>query len=185
MQDIILAVLLIAPLVVAGFTMIICMKMSWFSFLKYPLDGYKTINKKRVFGNNKTWLGVCIMSTASAIIGTFMWVNIIELQDLLNINTTYNTFQIFFFLGAAYSFGELPNSFIKRQLMISPGSIPDNRYKLIFQFIDLVDGVLCVGLVYWLVLFIEFRIVIWTVLLGTIVHLIFHQLMIILNLKKE
>lgn len=100
------ALYLIAPAVVAGCVHAVVIKRNAFSRLAFPLDGGLRFRGAAVFGANKTWRGVLVMvvvSTAAA--------------ASVGLSPVLGTC-----LGAAYSLAELPNSFVKRRLGISPGA---------------------------------------------------------------
>lgn len=88
---------------------------------------------------------------------------------------------VFFFAGLAYSLGELPTSFIKRQFDIKPG---EKSANFIFRLLDIYDSLLFIALIYYLLLPVSL-ITIWiSVLVGGLVHVLTDRLMIRLALKK-
>jgi hypothetical protein len=90
--------------------------------LKRPLDGGLTLRGRRLLGNNKTWRGALLMCAgvllATLVLSLWPWWwdrlpdDIRDAGPLL-----YGCL-----LGLGVVVGELPNSFLKRQLDIAPGS---------------------------------------------------------------
>jgi len=111
--------------------------------LARPIDGGATLRGRRVFGDNKTWRGAIVMSagvlTATLLLSRWPtcereWPAILRSHPVL--------FGLLLALG--FVAGELPNSFMKRQLDIEPGG---RRMSLlgialtIFDQADFVPGV--------------------------------------------
>jgi hypothetical protein len=90
--------------------------------LKRPIDGGRTFRGRRIFGDNKTWRGAfCMFSgvlLAALILSAFAgyWRRLpVPLQ-------ARSPWLVGSLLGLAVVAGELPNSFVKRQLGIEPGA---------------------------------------------------------------
>ncbi len=101
------------------------------NFLNYPVDFNKTIFGKRIFGKNKTFRGFFFAIIFAIIIA--------YVQSLLNLNVNLIDYKNFiligFLMGFGAMFGDLIESFFKRQLNIPPG----HRF-LPFDQIDHVMG---------------------------------------------
>src|SRR5215212_7323404 len=90
--------------------------------LKRPLDGGAHFRGRRLFGDNKTWRGALVM-TAGTVLATVLlsrwdwWWSQLPggLRDA-------GPLLYGLLLGLGVVLGELPNSFLKRQLDIAPGS---------------------------------------------------------------
>ncbi len=89
--------------------------------LARPLDHGLTVRGRRVFGDNKTWRGALVMSAgtvaATGVLSRSSWFRSklpAELRDAGPL--AYGTLLALGVVG-----GELPNSFLKRQLGIAPG----------------------------------------------------------------
>jgi hypothetical protein len=100
------ALYLIAPALAAGLTHALVLKRNALPRLAVPIDRGRKFRGTPLFGENKTWRGPSVMVAVS----TGMAASI-GLSPLLGAC-----------LGAAYSIAELPNSFVKRRLGISPGA---------------------------------------------------------------
>jgi CDP-2,3-bis-(O-geranylgeranyl)-sn-glycerol synthase len=113
-----------------------CMKFKWLDFLARPIDGGSMFRGTRLFGSNKTYrgviavglgtaLGFCIQAIALHQITSFRRIALIDYSDL-------SWFPLGFALGAAAMLSELPNSFIKRQLGIAPGTAGNGMLGVLF-----------------------------------------------------
>jgi CDP-2,3-bis-(O-geranylgeranyl)-sn-glycerol synthase len=99
---------------------------------KRPLDGGLTFRGRRLLGDNKTWRGALVMSSgtllAAAGLSRFGWYRARVADPLRS--------------GALVAFavvaGELPNSFLKRQLDVAPGA----QRNLALSVLDQADFVL-------------------------------------------
>jgi CDP-diglyceride synthetase len=124
----------------------------WFSRLARPLDFGLTLRGRRVFGDNKTWRGVVVMSAgtvgASVALHRSAWFRErlpAELRDA-------GPWRYGPLLGVAVVGGELPNSFLKRQLGIAPGGrrwTPAGVTLVAFDQVDFVLGVWLALLPLW------------------------------------
>lgn len=93
-----------------------------FKPLKRPLDGGATFRGRRIFGDNKTWRGAIFMISgvvaAAALLSLWPW----YWHHLPDAIQDAGPWVYGLLLGLGVVLGELPNSFIKRQLGIAPGS---------------------------------------------------------------
>uniref|UniRef100_UPI0035A003A9 CDP-archaeol synthase n=1 Tax=Jeotgalibaca porci TaxID=1868793 RepID=UPI0035A003A9 len=118
------------PVVLAGIANMKVLKSSWLKTWQTPIDNGRVWRDGRpFFGANKTWrgaVGMVICSVAAMV----LWGGICRIFPYLeqrnqfyifNRNTVlFNSF-VGALLGVAYILFELPNSFIKRRMNISPG----------------------------------------------------------------
>lgn len=108
---------------------------------------------KRIFGDNKTWIGffgMIVFAAFSQIIwgllcktGLGKWNYIYEYHE----NTIIFNFFIGTLFGLAYMLCELPNSFVKRRLNIPDGKTVTGVIGKCFFIIDQTDSLFGVGLV--------------------------------------
>jgi len=121
---------LILPLLVAGAVHAPVIKKNLLRGLARPLDFGRSFRGTRVFGDNKTWRGVLLMSTVA--------VGVVLGQSLLYPYEPFRSLSIVDYsetswialglaLGLSYSLSELPNSFCKRRLGIPPGGVSRRR----------------------------------------------------------
>ena len=185
-------VTLLSPIIAGIINSIFC-KTNLLSKLKVPMDFKKNfIDKKRIFGDNKTWkgfLGYIIFNILFAILFGFLWkITKLEHLNFFYINhpntITYNIL-IGFLLGLLYALFELPNSFIKRRLDIKPGKTISGFKKIIFIFLDQADSVFGVALVVWMFYPIGFKVYCFYILIGAATHILVNMLLYFCHLRKN
>ena len=90
--------------------------------LKRPLDGGRRFRGRRLLGDNKTWRGALLMCSgvllATVVLSLWPWWWDRLPADIRDAGPVLYGF----LLGLGVVVGELPNSFLKRQLDIAPGS---------------------------------------------------------------
>ena len=118
------ALFLIAAFVLAGVAQTAWLGSRTSRRFAVPLDGARTFRGRRIFGDNKTARGFLVMVPAT---GAAFWLlaRLIETRGPLAHGLWPLTLAGYWWLGVAAGFGfmlgELPNSFLKRQLGIPPG----------------------------------------------------------------
>lgn len=140
---------LILPLVLAGMSNMVWMKLPVLRSWQIPMDGGQNWRDgRRLLGDNKTWKGFIGM-----ILVTAFWLQIFALLDLsfawarhLSLLPYEHWPHLAWFYGAiwglSYVLAELPNSFVKRRLEIGAGQEASGWLKPLFKFIDQSDSVL-------------------------------------------
>src|SRR4051812_15796847 len=110
--------------------------------LKRPLDFGVTVGGRRLFGDNKTWRGAIVMlvgvvgATALLSLWPWYWHHLPDgIQDA-------GPWLYGLLLGLGVVLGELPNSFLKRQIGVPPGQ----QRGLLLTIYDQADFVLVVWL---------------------------------------
>jgi CDP-archaeol synthase len=164
---------LLVGLALHGFSI----KYDILSFLCRPIDRERKFRGKRIFGDNKTYRGVVVVSLGTAIgfglqsllLHRIDSVRSVELFDY----AFFKSVAVGLAVGVAAMLSELPNSFIKRQFEIAPGTAAKGWKALIFYVYDQIDFLLGA----WLVLAIVVPITIERVLLSSGLLLVAHQLM--------
>ena len=150
-----------------------------------PLDGGRSFRGRRIFGVNKTARGFVVMVPAAA--GAFALLGgvappSIGLWPLSLLGyATLGTLA-----GLGFMLGELPNSFLKRQLDIAPGSAPATSIGVAVQFaVDRLDSGL--GMLIANSLAVPTPWVTWVVVLlfGPVIHWSFSVVMFRLGLKAR
>src|SRR5262245_46832199 len=95
------------------------LRFDWLTGLKRPIDGGLTWRGRRLLGDNKTWRGALVMTTgpvvATAVLHRFEWYR-------RRLPAEVSPWALGAILGVSTVVGELPNSFLKRQLGIAPGT---------------------------------------------------------------
>ena len=117
-----------------------------FRSLKRPIDGGHTLRGRRLFGDNKTWRGALVLS-GGAFVATLGLHRFAWYRDRLPAQARERSPVA---LGAALGFGtvvgELPNSLMKRQLDIGPGSQRGSAAGIALSVLDQGDFVLATWL---------------------------------------
>ena len=183
----------LAPVILAGvFNMIFC-KLGILKKLQVPMDGGRTLKDgNRLLGENKTWkgfIGYIIFGTLS----TVLWGLIIKNTPLNSLNFFYvnneNTlgFNILvgILLGLFYALFELPNSFIKRRLGITPGKPATGLKKAVFVFVDQADSIFGCALVVWFFYNLGFARYLGFVVVGAVTHIVINMLLYFAHLRKN
>ncbi len=115
------------------------------SRLARPIDGGATLGGRRVLGDNKTWRGAVVMSAGvlAATLLLSLWPTCYRQWP-----APLHSHRVLFGLLLALGFvaGELPNSFIKRQLDIEPGGRRTSPFGIVLAIVDQADFVPAVWL---------------------------------------
>jgi hypothetical protein len=144
------ALFLLATFVLAGCAQVSWLASRWSRRFAAPLDGGATFRGRRLFGANKTWRGLVVMVPATA--GSFALVAHLAGQGRpesigLWPLSIWQYALLGGWVGLGFMLGELPNSFIKRQLDIAPGASAPGVTRAAGQFVgDRADsgiGMLC------------------------------------------
>lgn len=120
------ALWLALPVVSGGIVHVMVIKVGWFDRLaRVPLDFGMHLRGKRLFGDNKTLRGALVMTLATGAMAVVARQLVLSLspQGGLPWFQTASPFVWGMILGLGYVAGELPNSFVKRQLDVPPGEI--------------------------------------------------------------
>lgn len=147
------------PLILAGIINMVFTKTKLYRKNKCPIDlGKNFIDGKRLFGDNKTYIGFISM-ILFCIIFQVIWSIICKYLGFENNNELYFIYEntihfnilIGFLFGFTYMICELPNSFIKRRINIMPGKTDKGIKGIIFFVIDQIDSL--IGVFFVLMLF--------------------------------
>jgi hypothetical protein len=136
--------LLFSPLFLGFLAHGLSMRFGWGRWLARPIDGGLTWRGRRLLGDNKTYRGILAVALGTAL-------GFAALGKLPGADPTLSragAALVGLAVGAAAMAAELPNSALKRQLAIEPGTQAAGRRGAVFHVLDQVD-VLVGG---WLVL---------------------------------
>jgi hypothetical protein len=168
------------PVVVAALVHVLVLRFRWLDFLRIPLDAGATWRGRRVFGSNKTVRGAIVMIGVSILVAA--------LQGMLRVPTleyfdygAANMPLIGLLMGLGFVVGELPNSLVKRQLGVAPGSHAGVWHTLADQLDSVVGALLMLALV-WVP---PLRVWVVAVVLGTGLHMAVNGLFVVLGLKRS
>lgn len=135
---------LILPVVLAGVGHVAVLKTNFLGALAVPLDGGVRWRGRPLFGANKTWRGVVVMTGSTALASgvqaalarRMRWRHALEMQQSARVNACAAGA----IYGVTYCLAELPNSFAKRRMGIAPGARAIRRGWLQY-LVDQADSV--------------------------------------------
>ena len=151
--------------------------LAWdlFRKLAVPIDRGITIGDHWLFGPNKTWRGVVVMTCGTAI-GAALLFPITPPAPLGTVERAVAGA----LMGLSYTLAELPNSFVKRRLGIAPGEVTGRVQELA----DLADSVLGVTLAVTLLFDLTFANFLSLLAAGTVLHLVVDRLLHAIGVKS-
>ena len=175
-----------AVFLLAAFTLAGTAQTAWFAApisraFAVPLDGGLHFRGHRLFGANKTARGFVVMVPAAAAAFVLL-ANTVSPWPL--------PVSSYAWLGAwaavGFMAGELPNSFLKRQLGIPPGAAPQGHRRAGWHFVlDRLDS--GIGMLAALTLAVEVPWLTWLYILtlGPFIHWAFSVVLFRLGLKQR
>jgi CDP-diglyceride synthetase len=176
------------PLILSGCVHLLAMRRDWWPALRRaPLDFGATWRGRRLFGANKTWRGACVTilctSGFSALLG---WLNArwLHLPPAVPF-AELHPFAWGALLGCGYILGELPNSFLKRQLGIAPGALGSGATGRIFWVVDQLDSLAGMLLCVWPVWQPTLAVIATLVAVMLVAHPIGAWIMVLVGLKSH
>lgn len=185
--------LTMGSLILAGIANMLFTKTRLYKKYAFPIDGFKNAwDGKRIFGDNKTWVGFVSMVIFCILFQTLCGLicyafSLEQHNDLFRCagNSLKLNLLFGFLIGFAYMLFELPNSFIKRRLNISSGKSGKGLIGIVFFVVDQTDSMLGVMLV--LVLFTDIGFLgYWQyVLTGVFTHIAVNLLLVLLKVRKN
>ena len=133
------AFVLFCPLLVAAAFSALVIRLDLLRALRRPVDGGRTFRGRRLFGDNKTWRGFAV-----AIFGCGVAVAIERLLPIPRVLCALDygrasTVVLGPAMGLGAMLGELPNSFVKRQLGVAPGATARGPRRVLFYLWDQLD----------------------------------------------
>ncbi len=177
------AVFLMAAFIMAGFCQAAWLGSEYSRRFAFPLDAGCTWRGRRLLGDNKTARGFMVMVPATA----FSFAALAAITGMTATGPTglwslspASYLVAGFWAGIGFMAGELPNSFVKRQLGIAPGASPKGRGASAFCFvIDRLDSVLGMLVVLSLAVPVPWRAWLYVLTTGPALHgafsvLVFH-----------
>ena len=180
-----------ALFLLAAFALAGCAQAAWLGSaaarrFAWPIDGGRTLRGRRVFGRNKTARGFIVMIPATA--AAFFTLSLATHPDAHGLwaLTPFQYAALGLLAGAGFMAGELPNSFIKRQLDIAPGRSAAGRLAGPLSFVvDRVDSVLGALTAIGSVMPVPWLTVVLVLLFGPVVHGLFSVLTFRLGGKER
>jgi len=135
------ALYLFVPLLVAAVLAGVVQRYELWTCLTRPIDGGAMVRGHRLFGDHKTWRGA-VCAVVGCLIAVLAQKYVVgdragaiavipySRVDAVGLGTT---------MGIGATIGELPNSFVKRQLGIAPGAHAHRALAAVFYIWDQVD----------------------------------------------
>lgn len=135
---------LFAPLVISAALSGLVLRFDLLPALRRPIDAGRTFRGRRWFGDNKTWRGVLVAivgCVATASVQKFLLARAVPGLALVHYDALSLPELALFgiALGGGATLGELPNSFVKRQLGILPGQPARGALSALFYVWDQID----------------------------------------------
>ncbi|HYF25073.1 MAG TPA: CDP-archaeol synthase [Baekduia sp.] len=137
------AILVFLPVLGAPLLHAPVLRFDLLPWLKRPLDGGATWRGRRLFGANKTWRGALCM-----VLGVLLATLLLEAawpawwEELPADLRDAGPAVVGTLVGLGIVLGELPNSFLKRQLDVAPGSQASGGTRVGLTVLDQGDLVL-------------------------------------------
>lgn len=193
LKTILMMYVTLLPAILSGiFNMIWC-KTGVLKSLKKPMDFGRCLSDgKRIFGDNKTWkgfIGYLVLNTFFSIVwgcvGSAASIDHLNFFYINHENTFIYNILIGLLIGLGYALFELPNSFLKRRLDITPGKTTSGFWKWFFVFLDQADSVFGCALVVWIFYDLGILLYLLYVLVGAFTHIILNVLLYLAKLRKN
>ena len=182
------------PVILAGSANMFFTKTQFYRDHSFPIDdGRNFTDGKRIFGKNKTWAGFWGMVFFGAIF-QLLWGAVCYLvKPLEDLNELYDNFSnnpafnlaVGAIFGFAYVLFELPNSFIKRRLDITPGKTAGGAKGMFFFIVDQIDSLIGVVLALSLLSEMSFAKYWLYIFLGAFTHIIVNLILYALKIRKN
>ena len=181
------------PIIISGIVNMLFTKTELYKKHKTPIDRNKCLKDgKRLFGDNKTYIGFISMIIISIVVQIFYGILIKKLEaeqhsELYNVYENCFSYNLLlgFLFGFLYMILELPNSFIKRRIDIKPGETKKSFIGFIFLIIDQIDSLIGVMFVIYIYSNISFLKYIGYIALGGITHLGLNVILYILKIRRN
>jgi CDP-2,3-bis-(O-geranylgeranyl)-sn-glycerol synthase len=165
------AAFLVAAFVIAGLGQSLWLASTVSRRFAWPLDGGRTFRGKRIFGSNKTARGVVVMVPATgAAFATLAAIVPVADHGLWPLTVAgYGALGVV--AGAGFMAGELPNSFVKRQLSIAPGAAGGGAIgSRLFLLADRMDSALGMLIALLFVVPVPIPTIVYVLVTGPIIH---------------
>lgn len=180
--------------ILAGIMNMFFTKTKLYRLYRVQIDrGKKLADGQDIFGENKTWNGFFSMiffNVISQVVVGFFCKNISFLYGRNYVYTSVennfvNNIIIGFCLGFAYVIFELPNSFIKRRLKISPGKTVGGIKGFLFFIFDQVDSIIGVTVVLSIWYKMSIKQFLLFIVLGAITHIVVNLFLYLIRIRKN
>lgn len=163
-----------SPLLLVAIASGLCVKYDCLSRLKSPLDFGRSLRGRRIFGDHKTWRGL-VLNLFFCVLGTLIQTWLMH-QGYIPAWLPLLDYRRFGYLagillGIGMTMGELPNSFLKRQVEIPPGGKKEGPLGIFFFLFDQVDLIIGIWICLFLLVRPDLTLVLWSFLLTIVLHM--------------
>ena len=184
------ALFIIAAFVLAGLAHSAWLGSALSSKLMIPLDGGLRVRGRRLFGDNKTVRGFVVMIPAAAVAFAALFSVLAyafpSVADELWPLSSLGYLSLGSWAGFGFMAGELPNSFVKRQLDIAPGKPPRSPMGAAASFIvDRVDSIVGMLIAISVAVPTSWKTWVFVLVIGPGIHLAFSVLLYRLGVKER
>ena len=184
------ALFIVVAFVLAGFAHSAWLGSRTSEHFTMPIDGGLRLRGRRVFGDNKTIRGFIVMIPAAAIsfclLFSLLSVTAPGVAEMLWPLSRVGYLALGAWAGLGFMAGELPNSFVKRQLDIAPGQPAQSRVGAVVSFVvDRLDSILGMLLAISLTAPTPWRTWAFVLAIGPAIHLAFSVLLYRLGVKER
>lgn len=180
------ALFLIVAMSAAGFAHSAWLRSSLSRKFMHPIDGGRTWRGRRLLGDNKSWRGFMMIVPASAATFAGLRALVSPGADGLWTMAPLAYAALGALAGLGFMAGELPNSFVKRQLGIAPGESPASpTLAMVGLLIDRLDSILGMLVVVSLAVPTPWLTWGWVLVLGPFIHWGFSFLLYRLGVKRR
>ncbi|MCI0517083.1 MAG: CDP-archaeol synthase [Woeseiaceae bacterium] len=185
-----LAVYILVAMGVAGAVHVLWLNWARSDLLLAPVDFGARFRGRRVFGDNKRLRGFIALPLAAAcafaVIAEYRHFFPAPLANGLWPLSTLQYAGIGFAAGFAFVLAELPNSFLKRQLGVAPGKVPEQGWqRVLCLLLDRVDSTLGVLIVLSLLAPVPAMTWLWVMLIGPGMHAFFSAMLHRIGVKER
>lgn len=193
LKTILIMYVTLTPVILSGIANMAWCKSGVLESTRKPIDNGQCLpDGKRIFGENKTWkgmIGYVLFNTLFTVLWGFLckaasWESL-DFFYIRHDNTIAFNLIVGVLLGLAYSLFELPNSFLKRRLGITPGKTLKGFFKVFFVFLDQADSIFGCAMVVWLFYDLGLPLYLLYVLIGAGTHIIVNVFLYLAGLRKN
>ncbi|MBW2019036.1 MAG: CDP-archaeol synthase [Deltaproteobacteria bacterium] len=176
-----------SPLLMVAIAQGLCIKYNRLRWLRRPLDLDLRFRGKRIFGDHKTWRGL-VINVAFCILGARIqgWIqsNGLIASWLPLLDYSKDGGMLGLLLGLGVTAGELPNSFLKRQLGISPGKRGKRVVGMAFFLFDQLDLAIGAWVFIYLIVKPSPYLILWSLVLTLVLHVMVSSVGYVLGMRK-
>lgn len=184
------ALAIVAAMSLAGLVHACWMASHHSASFRIPIDGGRWWRGTRIFGDNKTLAGFMAITPAAgaafALLGAVRETMPAWIDAGLWPLTAGELFALGCWAGFWFMAGELPNSFLKRRLGLSPGTIPRGGWpRLVCLLLDRIDSVLALLIALAVLMPMHWSTWLWVLAIGPAVHLAFSSVLFLTGVKAR